>query len=115
MAKTKTATLTALDAAIQTSISARMALRQSETVLRRLRRRIEKGSSIAEAFSGLNIPDERQLTFDRLKALERARREARRAIIALGASEGLSLGQMARQWGVSRQLLARVAKERGSV
>jgi hypothetical protein len=111
MATTKNATLKAFDGVIQASIAAREALRQSETVLRRMRRRLEKGSSIAEAFAGLAISDHRQATFDRLTALEHARREARRAIIALGVSEGLSLGQMARQWGVSRQLVTRLAKE----
>src|SRR5579863_4581746 len=111
MAPKKTATLTALDAVIQASISAREALRQSETLLRRLRRRLEKGSSIAEAMAGLAISDHRQATFDRLTSLEHARRDARRAIISQGVSEGLSLGQLARQWGVSRQLVTRLAKE----
>ena len=110
MATTKNATLTALDGVIQASIAARQALRQSETILRRLRRRLERGSSIAEGFAGLDISDHRQATFDGLTALEQARREARRAIIAVGLSEGLSLGQMARQWGVSRQLVTRLAK-----
>jgi hypothetical protein len=111
MATTRNATLTALDGVIQASMAARQALRQSETFLRRLRRRLEKGSSLVEALAGLDIADERQSTFDRLTALEHARRDARRAIIALGLSEGLSLGQMARQWGVSRQLVTRLAKE----
>jgi hypothetical protein len=111
MATTKNATLMALDGVIKASIAARQALRQSETLLGRLRRGLEKGSSLAEAFAGLDIAYERQITFDRLSDLEHARRDARRAIIALGVSEGLSLGQMARQWGVSRQLVTRLAKE----
>jgi hypothetical protein len=111
MATTKNATLTALDDVIQASMAARQVLRQSETMLRRLRRHLEKGSSLAEAFARIDISHERQATFDRLTALEHARREARRAIIALGVSEGLSLGQLARQWGVSRQLVTRLAKE----
>ena len=110
MATKQDATLTALDAVIRASISARQALRQSETVLNRLRRRIEKGSSITEAMAGLGIAENRQSTFECLTALERARRDARRAMIDLGASQGLSLGHMARQWGVSRQLIARIAK-----
>ena len=110
MATRQDATLTALDAVIQASISAREALRHSETVLRRIRRRIEKGSSIAEALAGLGIAENRQSTIDRLTALERSRRDARRAMIDLGVSQGLSLGQMARHWGVSRQLIARIAK-----
>jgi hypothetical protein len=111
MAIRQNVTVKALEGVIEASISARQALRQSETVLRRLQRRIEKGLSVAEAFAGLGMADSRRATFDSINALEHARREARRALIALGMSEGLSLGQMARQWGVSRQLVTRMAKE----
>lgn len=110
MATRQDTALKALDAVIEASISARQALRQSETMLRRLRRRIEKGSPVTEAFAGLGIAENRQNTFDHLAALERVRRDARRALIELGVSQGLSLGHMAREWGVSRQLVARIAK-----
>jgi hypothetical protein len=106
-------TLTALDAVLESVKQARRALRQTETAYRQFRRRIEKRSSISQAFSGLGIPERRREINVGLDALEHSRHEARRAIIAQGLSEGLSLGQLARLWGVSRQLITRMAKERG--
>ncbi len=83
-----------------------------ETAYRRFLGRIESGSSVAEAFAALDIPGVRQELTDSLNALEHARHEARRAVIARGTSEGLSFGALARMWGVSRQLIARMAKEK---
>jgi hypothetical protein len=110
MAMGQVATLKALDAVLESAAEARQSLRQVETTYRRFRSRIEKGKSVAEAFDGLGIPEGRQEIHDRLADLERTRHEARRAIIALGVSEGLSMGELARLWGVSRQLVSRIAK-----
>lgn len=105
-------TLKALDAVLESPREAREALRQTETAYRRFRRRIEKGSSIAEAFAGLGVPERRREITDRLNALEQTRLQARQAIIVQGVAGGLSLGQLARLWDVSRQLVARMAKEK---
>ena len=111
MAKMQTETLRALDAMLEASAAARESLRRKEMALRRLRRRIEKGTPVAEAFVGLDIPARRREMTDGLSALEYASRNVRRATIALGATEGLSLGEMSRIWGLSRQLVTRLAKE----
>ncbi len=46
-----------------------------------------------------------------ISALERARRRTRRQIVIMGRAEGLSLGQLAAFWGVSRQLISRLTRE----
>ena len=107
----KTELLEAIDAALASSRGCRQALRRAETAYRRFRRRIEDGSSVSEALSEPGILEIRQELTDSLNALESARHKARIAIIGHGVSEGLSLGAMARMFGFSRQLIARLAKE----
>ena len=75
------------------------------------RDRIAAGSSIAEAFAGLSVPQARQSLGDQLEILERARHETRVAIFALGLAEGLSIGELSRLYGFSRQLASRLARE----
>ena len=111
MSREQVATIKALDAMIEASTSARQSLRRKEIALRRLQRRIEKGTPVSEAFAGLEIPARRREMTEGLEFLEAASRRVRRATIALGATEGLSLGEMSRIWGLSRQLVTRLAKE----
>jgi|ERR1022692_3191759 hypothetical protein len=110
MANEQIATMKVLEAVIEASREVRQVLRQGETVYLRFLRRIEKGATVDEAFAGLGVPEFRREITDHLKALEHARHETRRAIIAYGLSEGMSRGDLARYWGVSRQLVARTAK-----
>ena len=46
-----------------------------------------------------------------MDALEQARLRYRRFLVAVAQDEGLSLGEIARRWGFSRQLVSRYAKE----
>jgi DNA-directed RNA polymerase specialized sigma24 family protein len=98
-----------IEVVLEASKQARQAVRQAETAYLRFARRMEAGSSVHDAFTALRVGDLRKDLNDHLEALEHARHEARRAIIALGVSEGLSLGELARMWGVSRQLVTRLA------
>jgi len=46
-----------------------------------------------------------------LKTLEEARHRSRTAVFAVGMAEGVSIGELARLYGSSRQLAQRFAKE----
>lgn len=48
---------------------------------------------------------------DALDRFEKARHVSRRSFVVAGQAEGMSLGQMGRLWGFSRQLAARYAAE----
>ena len=104
-----TATRAAVDDVLESLQKARQVLRESEITYRRFRRRLESGRSVEDAFSNLGVPEMRRRLGESLAELDRARFEARRAIIAQGTAEGLSLGALARLWGVSRQLVTRTA------
>jgi len=103
--------LEALDAVLEAGREARQALRRTGTVTRRLQRQIEKGTPVTEAMSALGLGDVRRDLSDQIDALVRARHSAQHAIVALAVSEGVSRGELARVWGVSRQLVSRLAKE----
>jgi hypothetical protein len=111
MAIKRNATLTTMDDFIEISMHVRQALRQTETATRRFQRRIESGSSVTDAFGALGDREGFNTLTDLLSALERARLACRRAVAAQAITEGMSRGELARRWGVSRQLVARIAKD----
>jgi len=104
------AVLESTEAMLETARAARQAISDAEDGYRRFQSLIERGVSLEEAFSLLEVSDHRRRFNDRLEALDRARMSVRQRVIALGVSEGESLGKMARMWGVSRQLVTRMAK-----
>lgn len=74
-----------------------------------LRTRIAKKVPVAEAFSDMAMPwadVARQLD-----ELEQARRRVRQAVFTLGLSEGMTIGDLGRTYGFSRQLAARIARQ----
>jgi hypothetical protein len=74
-----------------------------------LRTRVAKKVPVAEAFSDMAMP-----WFEvarQLDELERARHRVRQAVFALGLSEGMTIGDLGRLYGFSRQLAARIARE----
>ncbi len=90
-------------------------LRAKETSYRRMARQLEKGTDIATAMATLGAHVARQELTDSLDDFEHCRHRTRLAITAVGLVEGLSIGDVGRAWGFSRQLAARYAKEaRGS-
>jgi len=97
-------------AMLQTVKDVRQAIEDAEASCLQFQRLIEQGASLEEAFSSLEVCDQRRTLNGRLEALERARLSVRRSVIAMGVSEGVSLGKMARMWGVSRQLVTRMAR-----
>lgn len=77
-----------------------------------LRERLVRGDSLRDAFfEATSVPEELGKITRELKELEQARHRARTAVFALGLSEGLSIGELGRLYGFSRQLAQRFAKE----
>ena len=62
-----------------------------------------------KAFSDMAMPWAQVTT--QLAELERIRHRVRTAVFALGLSEGMTIGELGRLYGFSRQLAARVARE----
>lgn len=84
-------------------------LAEAATTYGRFRRRTAEGVPVEDAFSDLAMPW--SAVARQLDELERVRHRVRTAVFALGLAEGMTIAQLGRLYGFSRQLAARVAKE----
>jgi hypothetical protein len=96
---------------IEADEEVRCRLVASERVLRRGIARLESGEEIASALEATQAAERRQEVNEALEALQLARHDLRVAVLAAGLEEGMSLSEVARGFGISRQLVQRLAKE----
>ena len=89
----------------------RRRLRDNEGRVRKAIRELEKGSTIATAMEVTKASEGRQSVNEGLDSLALARHEVRLAITVASLKEGMSIGDLGRAWGISRQLASRYAKE----
>ena len=90
---------------------ARQAIRATEVALRRALRKAEGGADVATAIIAANPAEARQRVNDALTAVEQRRHDVRRPVFAAALEEGMSITDLSKSWGFSRQLAARYAKE----
>jgi hypothetical protein len=101
-----------LDNLLQVAANARAALSEVEARVSRTRDLAAEGSSVEVFLTSFIEPGRASTDLTAsINALERARRRTRRQIVLMGRAEGLSLGQLAAFWGVSRQLVSRLTRE----
>ena len=86
-----------------------LVLTDAGTTYGTLRTRVAQKVPVAEAFSDMAKPWSEVAR--QLDELERARHRVRQAVFALGLSEGMTIGDLGRLYGFSRQLAARIARE----
>jgi len=89
----------------------RAQLRTNEANYRKLRRLLDRGADMRTILEVIDAGSARQELSDALDELERSRHEVKLIIAAEGLRQGMSIGEIGRAWGVSRQLAARYAKE----
>jgi len=78
---------------------------------RRFRASIVRGDPLPEAMTAVTAPEVLGDVARALKNLEETRHASRTAVFAVGMAEGVSIGELARLYGFSRQLAQRFAKE----
>ena len=96
-----------LDALIEVAAETRQGLRQYQSVLEKNRRRLARGGRASEMPTIYDVRAVRTTITDRLDRLERARNASRCSLWRLQVSEGTTLTEIARVWGLSRQLVSR--------
>lgn len=99
------------DDVIESIEQVRTALLRFKKAVVRESRLMEAGTPAVEALEAVDASTVRQGLVDALDELEAVRHEMRVAFIAVASAEGSSLSDVARALGVSRQLVARLAKE----
>jgi hypothetical protein len=90
---------------------ARDELRKSEQALRRTLRRMERGQRLASVVISDGPSETRQSFDEAMEAVTTLRHRTRSLIFALAVEEGLSIGEVGRTWGISRQLASRYVRE----
>jgi DNA-directed RNA polymerase sigma subunit (sigma70/sigma32) len=97
---------------VETTEAVRDVLGRYKRANAKLAKRIERGESVLEAFDGLagTMRRHRELT-EALAELEAARHQVRVALFALSTAQGVSLSEVGRRLGISRQLASRLAAE----
>jgi predicted DNA-binding protein YlxM (UPF0122 family) len=86
-------------------------LKTMETMMRRVRKMIESGRSAGDVAKTVNAAEARSATSQIIGEVQGARHRAQQAQFKLAAAEGSSMAEIARGWGVSRQLVSRMVKE----
>jgi len=104
------AALDELDAATEESGRLFVRLR---TQAHQLRPQIEREAKVSDLTHSVRISDCRGAVSQALTRVEKARHQFQRAMFRLAAAEGSSLADIARAWGISRQLVSRMTKEPG--
>ena len=66
---------------------------------------------LAARMRELDTPAARQGLTDAINRLEAARLDARRQLFRVMIAEGHSIGEIARTWGISRQLASRILRD----
>lgn len=90
---------------------ARDQIRSTESAYRRAIKSIEGTAPIGTTLDAISADTVRTDLNRVLGELEQSRHRARLSMVAAGLDEGLSIGEMGRRMGFSRQLAARYAKE----
>jgi hypothetical protein len=96
---------------LESARALRAELRASETTYRRLARLLTQGDQVHGALEAVDASVRRHDLTEALDALERQRHQVKVALAADGLRQGMTIGDLGRAWGVSRQLAARYAKE----
>ena len=101
-----------LAALIEESKVLRDVLVRNERAAARLQRQLERNGSVIDAMAALDgsMHGPRELP-EAIERFEAVRREARHALFALATTQDVSLSEMARRFGFSRQLAARIVQE----
>jgi hypothetical protein len=103
--------LASVDEFVETCAQFRKTLSSVSNSNRRARTLVEKGRPVREVLAAIPTSAIRKTMTQQIEELEAARHNVRLAVFILGLNEGLSIGELGRSMGFSRQLASTYAKE----
>jgi hypothetical protein len=105
-----------VDEFVETCAQFRKTLSLVSNANRRVRVLVEQGRPVREVLAAIPTSAIRKTMTQQIEELEASRHNVRLAVFVLGLSEGLSIGELGRMMGFSRQLASTYAKEaRGEI
>jgi hypothetical protein len=111
MSDKRAETVQGVELLIESMADARRAIRASEVAMRRALKKVNQGVDVTAALAAAQPASTRQMVNDALTTVEQSRHAMRLKIFAYALDEGMTIAELARAWGFSRQLAARYAKE----
>jgi len=96
-----------LDALMQIARDASRDIRSYQSALETNYRHLSAGGRASDMNGLFDVSAVRASLSDRLDSIERARNRSRRSLWRLQVREGMSIAEIARAWGFSRQLVSR--------
>jgi hypothetical protein len=103
--------LASVDEFVETCAQFRKTLSSVTNSNRRVRSLVETGRPAREILAAIPTSAIRKTMTQQIEELEAARHNVRLAVFILGLNEGLSIGELGRSMGFSRQLASTYAKE----
>jgi hypothetical protein len=105
--------IAAIERTIEASVALRANLRTGEAIGKKMIRELQRSTPIYEvvAATGSDPADLRQNANDLLDNFEHCRHQMRLAFIGPSLTDGVTIGQIGRDLGISRQLATRLARE----
>jgi hypothetical protein len=100
-----------LDALLQSAATLRVELRGFEVALRRARGHLARGHAAEDLDRVIDITAARENLSVAAAEFQLHRHVSRLAVFRVQAAEGMSIGAIARIWGLSRQLVSRTLRE----
>ena len=100
-----------LDLLAESASTLRNELRDFEVSIKKSRRHLEKGGLATEMRKVVDVSVARERLMRAADAFQTNRHNSRLAAFRMQIAEGLSVGAVAREWGLSRQLVSRMLKE----
>ena len=86
-------------------------LQRYKTSSMELAARVERGETLEAVFPAIQGPARPREVTEVLVEFEAARHQVRMAMLELGGEQGITISEMGRQLGLSRQLASRLAAE----
>jgi hypothetical protein len=103
----RTQAIATLGEFMQALTDARTDLDDFHAALETNRRHLIAGGRANDMTGLFDLPSLRSTLTERLDLVERARMDCRRALWRLQMAEGATIAEIAREWGLSRQLVSR--------
>jgi hypothetical protein len=96
---------------LESSAALRATVRSNEVLYRKMLKSLKQGTPISEAMDDVHAGSARLTLTETLESFELVRHQSRLSLIVAGLTEGMSIGELGRSWGFSRQLASRYARE----
>jgi hypothetical protein len=101
-----------LDLLLESAAELRAQLRQFEAALRKVRGFLARGGAASELRDVLDIVTARESLTQAANNFQGNRHSSRLSIFRAQAADGMSVGAIVRDWGLSRQLVSRMLRDR---